>query len=298
MATQPYRTVQRVIAAKQMMQGTLLVHRSFPDRTLLDLDPFLLLDEMGPLVTQPNEAAGVPEHPHRGFETVTYLLDGCMQHKDSFGHEGQLKAGDMQWMTAGSGIVHSELPEAEFVKKGGRLHGFQLWINLPQRDKMVAPGYQEIKADLIPKVSSQDGLIKVVVIAGEAFGQKAALTTRIPLFYLHATVQPGGVWQYPTDQKYNVFAYTISGKGNFGKSASGKQKMGEDHLLMLYNNDGDAIEISAPIESTAPLEVLLIGGLPLNEPIVRYGPFVMNTEEEIRQAFIDYHTGRMGNIRF
>src|SRR5206468_4232312 len=188
------RSITQLVHAAPQLEGEgMIVTRPFPTARLDHLDPFLLLDRMGPVTHGPGEAKGAPDHPHRGFETVTYILSGEMEHKDSAGHAGRLKSGDVQWMTAGAGVVHAEMPSAEFMRTGGRMHGFQLWVNLPQRDKMVKPRYQEIPNSRIPKATSADGLVSVSVIAGEALGQKAVIETRTPIIYLHYRIEPGGV---------------------------------------------------------------------------------------------------------
>src|SRR5229473_6435348 len=181
------RTVAGIVNSIETLEGEgFVVHRPFPSASLADFDPFLLLDEMGPVDLAPGEAKGAPDHPHRGFETVTYLLSGEMEHKDSRGHAGRLRPGDVQWMTAGAGVVHAEMPSAEFTRTGGRMHGFQLWVNLPQRDKMIKPRYQEIPGSQIPKATSADSLVSVSVIAGEAMGEKAVIETHTPIIYLHS----------------------------------------------------------------------------------------------------------------
>src|ERR687896_545854 len=181
------RSASRILNSVKTMEGEgLVVNRSLPNNR--EFDPFLLLDEFGPLELAPGKVGGVPAHPHRGFETVTYMLDGRFEHKDSQGHSGKLNPGDVQWMTAGSGIVHSEMPEKEFAHKGGRLHGFQLWVNLPKRDKMMEPHYQDIPAAKIPIARSADGYVTVKVIAGEAFGAHSVIDTRTPIMYLHFTL--------------------------------------------------------------------------------------------------------------
>ncbi len=292
------RKVQRMVPAMVTHEGEgFLVHRAFPSRTLLDFDPFLLLDEMGPMDNKPGEAVGAPNHPHRGFETVTYMLSGCFEHKDSFGHSGKIEPGDVQWMTAGSGVVHSELPEKNYLEAGGILHGVQLWVNLPKSDKMIAPYYQEIKSTNIPVGVSEDKKVSVRVIAGDAFNAKAVIKTRTPIFYLHATIAPGGRWVQPILKEFNVFAYILKGQGLFNKKPIRDVKLSEAHQMLMFDNDGEGVEIIAPNENEEPFEILLIGGIPLNETVVRYGPFVMNTEEEIRQAFIDFHAGKMGSIK-
>jgi hypothetical protein len=255
----------------------------------MDFDPFLLLDEMGPVDYAPGEAVGAPDHPHRGFETVTYMLEGQFSHKDSAGHSGVLRPGDVQWMTAGAGVVHSETPDPAFARAGGRVHGLQLWVNLPKRDKMIAPRYQEIPAERIPTATTSDGKVSVKVIAGEALGVKAAIETRTPILYQHFTLQPGTSIVHSVPHDYRVFAYPLAGTGLYGNA---RQQIGAQRIV-IFGDDGEAVALAARDE---PLDVLLIGGVPLDEPIVRYGPFVMNTEEEIRQAVVDYQAGRMGHI--
>ena len=272
--------------------GGFLVRRPFPKAAFSDFDPFLLLDEMGPMEVAPGEAKGAPDHPHRGFETVTYLLSGDMEHKDSRGHAGRLTAGDVQWMTAGAGVVHAEMPTREFARDGGRMHGFQLWVNLPQRDKMMKPRYQEIPASQIPKATSADGLVTVSVIAGEAMGAKAVIETRTPIIYLHYHIKPGGAATQKVPGAYNAFAYIVEGDGLFGREG----ERAHDGQMVMFAPDGDEVRIENPADANAALEVLLIAGVPLNEPVARYGPFVMNTEAEIHQAFEDYRLGRMGAI--
>jgi redox-sensitive bicupin YhaK (pirin superfamily) len=284
------RTIERTYPSVRTTEGGgFIVHRPFPTRMLMDFDPFLLLDEMGPVDYAPGEAKGAPDHPHRGFETVTYVLEGQFGHKDSAGHSGTLRAGDVQWMTAGAGVVHSELPDPSFVESGGRVHGLQLWVNLPRRDKMIGPRYQELPSANIPVATSADGKVRVKVIAGEALGVSAAIETRTPILYQHFTLQPGARIEHPVPRDYRVFAYGLSGVGLYGAhphAIAARQ-------MVVFANDGDSVTLAAGDE---PLDVLLFGGVPLNEPVVRYGPFVMNTEEEIRQAVIDYQAGRMGQI--
>jgi redox-sensitive bicupin YhaK (pirin superfamily) len=190
--TQTSRTVAGVINSVETLEGAgFLVRRPLPKSSFSEFDPFLLLDELGPINLKPGQAKGVPDHPHRGFEIVSYVLDGRLEHKDSAGHAGLLTLGDVQWMTAGAGVVHSEMPESMFTQTGGRLHGIQLWVNLPQRDKMMPPRYQEIPAAHIPVAQTEDRPVTVRVIAGEALGAKAVIQTRTPITYLHFTLQPG-----------------------------------------------------------------------------------------------------------
>ena len=287
------RTVAGVVNSIETLEGGgFLVRRPFPKASFSDFDPFLLLDEMGPMDVAPGEAKGAPDHPHRGFETVTYMLSGEMEHKDSRGHAGSLRAGDVQWMTAGAGVVHSEMPSSEFQRTGGRMHGFQLWVNLPQRDKMLKPRYQEIPSSKIPKVTSADGLVSVSVIAGEALGQKAVIETRTPIIYLHYRIKPGGVAIQRVPKAFNAFVYVVDGAGLFGAD---KERAG-DGQMVLFAQDGDEVRIENPSDAKTALDLLFIAGFPLNEPVARYGPFVMNTPQEIHQAFEDYRQGRMGQI--
>jgi len=287
------RTVAGVVDSIETLEGAgFLVRRPFPTYAFSEYDPFLLLDEMGPSELAPGEAKGAPDHPHRGFETVTYVLSGELEHKDSRGHAGRLSAGDVQWMTAGAGVVHSEMPSAEFDRAGGRMHAFQLWVNLPKRDKMMKPRYQEIPSVQIPKAVSNDGLVAVSVIAGEALGQKAVIETRTPIIYLNYKLKPGGSVTQQVSSEYNAFAYVVDGQGLFGPDS----ERASDGQMILFAQDGEEVRIQSPVDATTTLDVLLIAGLPLNEPVVRYGPFVMNTREEIHQAIEDYQSGRMGTI--
>ncbi|AIC15581.1 pirin family protein [Nitrososphaera viennensis] len=294
------RSVKKIVNSIATMEGEgFLVHRSFPTNALMQFDPFLLLDEMGPKEYGPGEAKGAPDHPHRGFETVTYMLEGSFQHKDSNGSEGRLGPGDVQWMTAGAGVVHSEMPAKEFAGTGGRLHGFQLWVNLPKRDKMAKPRYQDIPAAKIPVASAQGANVRV--IAGEALGKKAVIDTRTPIMYLHYTLKPGARIEQQVPREYNAFAYVVEGEGEFGKEGGeeGKEeKRAKRGQMAIFERDGDSVSIAAPKDAASDLSVLLIGGVPLNEPVARYGPFVMNTQEEIYQAIEDYRAGRFGRIGF
>jgi len=283
------RSVQKVLPSVETLEGAgFLVHRPFPTSALDQFDPFLLLDEMGPMDLAPGEAKGAPDHPHRGFETVTYLLSGEMEHHDSRGNHGRLTPGDVQWMTAGSGVVHSEMPAASFQRKGGRMHGFQLWVNLPRRDKMMAPRYQEIPAERIPEAASEDGSVSVRVLAGEALGKRAVIDTRTPITYLDVRLRPGAVFEQPIDARLRAFVYVVEGSGEFG---SGKTPA-ESHELVLFRGDGERVRLAA--SGTEPLCALLIAGEPLDEPVARAGPFVMNTRAEVIQAVEDYQTGRLG----
>jgi len=287
------RSVSRIYKGQATLEGAgFLVHRPFPTEALSDFDPFLLFDEMGPMSVRPGEAKGAPDHPHRGFETVTYMLSGSFQHKDSQGHQGRLEPGDVQWMTAGRGVVHSEEPANEFQRSGGTLHGVQLWVNLPKTDKMIRPNYQEIPGRQIPSAQTPDGNVSVRVIAGESLGARAVIETRTPILYLDFSLKPGGKIAQPVPRDFNVFAYVIDGAVRFAGSPTIVQRGN----MVPFTQDGDEVQIEAPAENKSPARVLLVGGRPLNEPIARYGPFVMNTPQEIQQAFEDFRTGRMGSI--
>ncbi|MCM3875791.1 MAG: pirin family protein [Thermoanaerobaculia bacterium] len=283
------RSVSRVVPGVVTLEGGgFQVRRPFPTPALAGIDPFLLLDEMGPTDYAPGKAVGAPDHPHRGFETVTYLLAGAMRHRDSRGHAGALAPGDVQWMTAGDGVVHSEMPDPEFQRTGGLMHGLQLWVNLPKADKRMRPRYQEIPAARIPEATSADGVVRARVLAGEALGQKAVIETRTPILYLHFTLEPGGRLTLPVPEGFNVFAYVLSGEGRFGADGT---RGGAGDCVIFGTGAGDVA-----IEATSKMDVLVIGGKPLNEPVARYGPFVMNTKAEIVEAFEDFEAGRMGSI--
>jgi redox-sensitive bicupin YhaK (pirin superfamily) len=245
---------------------------------LPDLDPFLMLDEFGS--DKPGDyIAGFPSHPHRGFETVTYMLDGRMRHKDNHGNEGLLTPGSVQWMTAGRGIVHSEMPEQE----QGLMRGFQLWVNLPAKDKMGAPQYQEFSADRIPEANPADG-VRVKVIAGrvgDVIGPVVQPATDPT--YLDIALEPDKTFEHALPAGHNAFAYVYQGVANI----DGEDVVPKGDLLVF--GPGDAIRVTA---GGAPVRLILVAGRPLNEPVARYGPFVMNTREEIMQAFADYQAGK------
>jgi quercetin 2,3-dioxygenase len=289
------RSILKIVKSVQTAEGEgFLVNRVFPTNLLSDLDPFLLLDEIGPKDLTPREAKGAPDHPHRGFETVTYMLEGKFEHKDSRGNAGKLGPGDVQWMTAGAGVIHSEMPEKEFAQKGGRLHGFQLWVNLPRRDKTINPRYQDIPSLKIPVSHTADSLVMAKVIAGEALGVKAVIETRTPIMYIHFTLKPGASVTQPVPNEYNAFLYVIGGQGSIG--SNNQEQLARRGQIVVFDKDGEEVEIKADNNTKSALDVLFIAGKPLNEPIVRYGPFVMNKKEEILEAITDYESGRMDKI--
>jgi len=281
------RSVAQLVHATPQLEGEgMVVTRPFPTARLDHIDPFLLLDRMGPVTSAPGDAKGAPDHPHRGFETVTYILDGAFEHKDSQGNHGRIEAGDVQWMTAGSGVIHSEMPAEEIRRNGGRVHGFQLWVNLPRADKMMKPRYQEVRAAYIPRATSPDGKVSVTVIAGESLGTHATIDTRTPILYLHVRLAAGARFTQTIPEIYNAFAFIISGEAGFG------DRVARENDAVIFERNGDTVTMTS--ESGA--ELLLIAGVPLNEPVARYGPFVMNTPGEIRQATLDYQSGRFGEI--
>jgi len=248
---------------------------------LPDLDPFLLLDEFG--TDQPEDyLAGFPSHPHRGFETVTYMLDGRMRHKDNHGNEGLLTPGSVQWMTAGRGLVHSEMPEQE----SGRMRGFQLWVNLPARDKMTAPRYQEFAPDRIPVVQPSAG-VAIKVIAGNVGGIDGPISQPAtdPL-YCDVLLDPGTAWTHELPDGHNAFLYVYEGSVTIGEGTSGRQ-VTQQELAVL--GGGNSLQVAAGEQGA---RAILVAGRPLREPVMRHGPFVMNTRQELMQAFVDYQEGR------
>lgn len=287
------RTIKEIVAAEAVREGAgVIVHRPFPTRQIDNIDPFLLLDHMGPNLYAPGSAKGFPDHPHRGFETVSYMLEGALEHRDSAGNKGVIAAGDVQWMTAGSGVVHSEMPEENFREQGGRLNGFQLWVNLPKSDKMTAPRYQDTLSANIPVHESEDKSVWVKVIAGNSMGKQAVISTHIPILYLHVILQPGASFSQAVPMAHTALAYVISGQGKFAEKIAAA-----DQLVIFASSDSQESEtIEFTAEGKEPLSVLLIAGQPINEPIARYGPFVMNYQAEIKQALVDYQEGRMGQI--
>ena len=286
------RRIERVVTAHRQLEGAgFVVRRPFPTESVSFCDPFLLLDEMGPMDYAPGEAVGAPDHPHRGFETVTYMLDGEFEHEDSAGHKGLIGPGDVQWMTAGGGVVHSEEPSQRIREQGGRVHGFQLWVNLPAHEKMMPPRYQEVPADRIPSATSADGLARVRVIAGEALGARAVIDTRTPILYQDFALAPGAVVEQPVPDGYEGFAFVFEGSAELGVD---KRVLNDGQMGIL--GSGNSIRLTVPADAEKGARLLLIAGQPLREPVARYGPFVMNTQAEIVQAVNDFRAGRLGRI--
>lgn len=270
------------------------VRRAFAGVDLRLLDPFVHLDQMGEVEYAPGEPKGTAWHPHRGFETVTYMIDGTFQHHDSNGGGGLITNGDTQWMTAGAGILHIEKPPEELVVSGGLFHGFQLWVNLPARMKWTAPRYQDIRGGKVALLSSHDGGALVRVIAGLVAGYAGPGSTHTPMAMVHATLSPGAELVLPWRTDFNALAYLLNGSGSVGPHRHAI-RMGK---LAVYGA-GDAISVRADTqqESRSPnLDILILGGLPIREPVAWYGPFVMNTRDEIEQALHDYHAGRLGTV--
>ncbi len=283
------RDIAGIVDAARTIEGDgLEIRRAFPNADLDMVDPFLLLDHMGPMAISANPSGGVPDHPHRGFETVTYLLDGAIEHRDSAGNVGLISPGDVQWMTAGAGIIHSEMLDTDFFSAGGALHGTQLWVNLPGQDKMMAPRYQPLPAANIPTARDLDGKVSVRVIAGAALGVQAAVETVTPISYLHYSIAPGGSTYQPIPPGHNAFAYLLEGTATAGSA----QRPIHDGQLVLFAPDGEGVSLAVPTTAVGAAQILLLTGRPINEPVARYGPFVMNTQTEIRQAIRDYQTGQ------
>lgn len=270
------------------------VRRAFAGVDRRYLDPFIHMDQMGEVEYAPGEPKGTPWHPHRGFETVTYMIDGTFQHQDSIGGGGLITDGDTQWMTAGGGILHIEAPPEDLVASGGLFHGIQLWVNLPRADKMIAPRYQDIGRSNVALLSSPDGGALLRVIAGEVAGHAGPGSTHSPMAMVHATLAPGARVEIPWRREFNALVYVLGGAGRVG--AEGRP-IGTAQLAVF--GDGDSLTIAADTtqdSKTPALDVLVLGGRPIGEPVYAYGPFVMNTRDEVAQAFEDYQAGRLGTV--
>ena len=278
-------TVRVVPARRQVEGGGFVVRRPFPVQNLSYVDPFLLLDEMGPVNYAPGKAVGAPDHPHRGFETVTYLLEGEMEHEDSHGHRGSLRPGDVQWMTAGAGVIHSEEPSKAMLQNGGRIHAFQIWVNLPRALKMTQPRYQEYSKDQLPVVTG-DG-VWVRAIAGEYQGRRSPIETTVPTTMLHVKLQPGSSTRFPIAPHSNAIVHGILGGGSVQSG-----EVCEHQAAILVDAPAELHVQAGP----SGFEALILAGVPLREPVARYGPFVMNSASELQRAFDDYQSGRFGQI--
>ena len=276
------RNIRQLVPAIEVTEGAgVTVHRSIGTPALKNLDPFLMLDHFGS--DNPDEyIAGFPEHPHRGFITFTYMLDGHMEHRDSMGNRGDLKAGGVQWMKAASGVIHSEMPQ----QTNGLMRGFQLWINLPARDKMSDPAYQEFSSAAIPEVALDAGRVRV--LAGEFGGVRGVIEdSATDVLYLDVTLAAAARFSLPLSETHNAFVYVFEGAGRLAG-----QELQTHSLAVL--GAGDAVEIAAGEEGA---RFILVAGRPIGEPVVQYGPFVMNTREEIEQAFADYRDDRLVRAR-
>ena len=288
------RAVRSITTAPGGVEGEgFPVKRAFAGVDLRDLDPFIHLDEMGEVEYAPGEPKGTPWHPHRGFETVTYIIDGIFDHHDSFGGGGTITDGDTQWMTAGAGILHIEAPPEHLVVSGGLFHGFQLWVNLPRTDKLKAPAYQDLRSSEVGLATSADGGSLLRVIAGDVGGVAGPGSTHTPMAMVHATVAPGGELSLPWRPDFNALVYVMSGDGFVGPDQT---PIGTGQLAVL--GAGGALRLSAAQTQqqrfAAGLDVVILGGRPIREPVAWAGPFVMNTRAELMQAFEDYEAGRLG----
>ena len=289
------RAVRSVTSAPRGFEGDgFPVRRAFAGVDLADLDPFVHLDQMGEVEYAPGEPKGTPWHPHRGFETVTYMIDGTFEHSDSNGGGGVITNGDTQWMTAGAGILHIEKPPEALVASGGLFHGFQLWVNLPSSQKLVAPRYQDLRANEVRLVSSADGGALVRIIAGDIAGHAGPGSTYTPMTLVHATLSPGARLSLPWRADYNALVYVMAGQGSVGDAG---RPIDSGQLAVLGPGDTVSVQAAARQESRSPnLDVLVLGGRPIREPVAWMGPFVMNTREEVLQAVADYQAGRLGTI--
>ncbi|MGY2066481.1 pirin family protein [Blastococcus sp. SYSU DS0619] len=270
------------------------VRRAFAGVDLRALDPFLHMDQMGEVEYAPGEPKGTSWHPHRGFETVTYLLDGTFEHADSHGGGGTISDGDTQWMTAGGGVLHIERPPEQLVVSGGLFHGLQLWVNLPQAQKWVEPRYQDLRAESAVLLASPDAGAFLRVIAGDVAGHAGPGATYTPMAMVHATVSPGATLDLPWRPDFNALVYVLSGAGSVGIDGA---PVRTGQLAVLGPGDTVTVRGAVHQESRTPaLDVVVLGGRPINEPIAMYGPFVMNTRQEVADAFADFSAGRLGSI--
>jgi quercetin 2,3-dioxygenase len=290
------RKVTSVTTAPRGFEGEgFPVRRAFAGIDLQLLDPFIHMDQMGEVEYAPGEPKGTAWHPHRGFETVTYMIDGEMAHSDSNGGGGLITNGDTQWMTAGGGILHIETPPEHLVASGGLFHGFQLWVNLPSTLKFAPPRYQDIRGNQVGLLSSHDGGALLRVIAGDVAGHQGPGSTYTPITLVHATVSPGATVTLPWRADFNALVYVLGGKGTIGD----KGRPIENGQLAVFDRDGDTLTFAASERQDArhpTMDVLILGGRPIREPVIAYGPFVMNTRAELVQAFEDYQAGRLGSI--
>jgi quercetin 2,3-dioxygenase len=289
------RQVRSVVTAPAGLEGDgFPVRRAFAGVALADLDPFVHMDQMGEVEYAPGEPKGTPWHPHRGFETVTYIMDGIFEHQDSNGGGGVITNGDTQWMTAGAGILHIERPPEHLVASGGLFHGIQLWVNLPRAEKWAPPRYQDLRADEVGFLASADGGALVRLIAGDVATTHGPGRTHTPITMVHASISAGARLDLPWDASFNALAYVLAGAGTAGPD---RHPVSGGQLAVLGGGDVVRLEATSTQESRSPsLEVLVLGGRPIGEPVAWYGPFVMNTRDELVTAFEDYRAGRLGSI--
>jgi redox-sensitive bicupin YhaK (pirin superfamily) len=299
-ATDRQRPVRSVTSAPQGFEGEgFPVRRAFAGVDLSLLDPFIHMDQMGEVQYAPGEPKGTAWHPHRGFETVTYLMDGTFEHQDSNGGGGLITNGDTQWMTAGAGLLHIEKPPEELVTSGGLFHGIQLWVNLPREQKLVAPRYQDLRGETVSLLASADAGALVRIIAGglvaeDGGGHQGPGSTYTPMTMLHATVSPGASLSLPWDPTFNALGYVLSGAGSAGAE---RRPVRTGQLVVFGAGNAVTVAAAGAQDSRHPaLEVLLLGGRPIREPVAWGGPFVMNTKLEVLQAFEDFQAGRLGTI--
>ncbi len=294
-ATTDERNVRSVTTAPRGFEGEgFPVRRAFQGVDLADLDPFIHLDQMGEVEYAPGEPKGTSWHPHRGFETVTYMLDGTLDHQDSQGGGGTITDGDTQWMTAGSGLLHIEAPPEHVVVTGGLFHGFQLWVNLPAEKKWSAPRYQDLRGSDVSLMTSHDGGALIRLIAGDLDGHAGPGSTYTPITLIHATLEPGAQLRLPWRHDFNALAYVLSGRGSIGAD---RRAIGMGQLGVYGKGDTLTLTAAESQESRMPkMDVLLLGGQPIREPVAWYGPFVMNNRAELKQAFDDFQAGRLGSI--
>ncbi|MGL5858616.1 MAG: pirin family protein [Angustibacter sp.] len=293
--TSTERTVRSLTSAPSAFEGEgFPVRRAFAGVELTELDPFIHMDQMGEVEYAPGEPKGTPWHPHRGFETVTYIMDGAFDHQDSHGGGGRITNGDTQWMTAGSGLLHIEAPPQELVLSGGLFHGIQLWVNLPRADKWAPPRYQDLRGGEVALLSSPDGGSLLRVIAGDVAGHHGPGNTHTPIAMVHATVSPGARLRLPWRSDFNALVYVLSGHGTVG---SDRRPFRKGQLAVLGVGDHLQVDATAsPPHAEPNLDVLILGGRPLREPVAWAGPFVMNTRLEVIQAFEDFQAGKLGAI--
>ncbi len=270
------------------------VRRAFAGIPSKALDPFIMMDQMGEVEYAPGEPKGTSWHPHRGFETVTYIIDGAFQHQDSHGGGGFITDGATQWMTAGGGILHIETPPVELVRSGGTFHGVQLWVNLPGKDKMTAPAYQNLEGGDVVLLASDDGGALLRLIAGDLAGVRGPGSTRTPITMLHASITPGAQLSLPWDPAFNALVYVLAGSGSVGTTGT-RLRTGQTAVF----GAGDRVTVSADARQDGrhpAVEVLVLGGEPIREPVAQYGPFVMNTRAQLQQAVEDFQSGRFGQV--